>query len=65
MCFGERVRKVRFDERAFGNDTGRLSLRIQDVVVRAREEFERVQVPLERLPACQTQHDSGRWSRRR
>jgi hypothetical protein len=50
---------VRFDEHAFEDDVHRLSPRGQAVVGRAREEFEQRGVPLNRLRACQDEHDSG------
>jgi len=50
---------VRLDERAFEEDIARLSPAGRSVMARARDEFERDGVPLERLRACQDAHDSG------
>ena len=50
---------VRFDQRAFEQDAGRLSLAGRSVIAQARDEFERDGIAFERLRACQDEHDSG------
>jgi hypothetical protein len=50
---------VRFDELAFEEDAGRLSPTGRSVIAQARDDFGRDGIPLERLRACQVEHDSG------
>lgn len=56
---GSRRARVRFDEQGFAEDVARLSPAGREACSRARDEFERGGVPLDRLRACAVAHPSG------
>lgn len=51
--------RARFDDAAFAEDLARLSRTGLEACTRARTDFERDGIPIDRLRACEPAHDSG------